>query len=163
MNKACIESDRLILHKTGSMKQQNFENHVRVYPMHHLVFYPVTGLILTLCVAHAYRHPETRAEWIAISILLMLIIWLSFMLRQHYALNNQNRIVRLELRLRYFQLTGKRFESVEKELTLTQIVALRFAADDELPGLIERTVREHLNPSDIKRSVKSWQADHIRV
>ena len=85
------------------------------------------------------------------------------MLRQHYALGNQNRIVRLEMRLRYYQLTGKRFEPLEQQLLFGQIAALRFASDEELLPLIDRTLKENLSAKQIKQSVVNWQADDMRV
>jgi glucan phosphoethanolaminetransferase (alkaline phosphatase superfamily) len=145
------------------MKEQNYNNHIRVYPIHHLVFYPLLGILATIAAIRAYTHPAVRIEWIFITLLLLLITWLSFMLRQHYAMTNQNRIVRLEMRLRFFMLTGKDFRDLEKDLSFLQIAALRFASDEELPLLIDRTVREKLSPNSIKKSVKQWQADHMRV
>lgn len=85
------------------------------------------------------------------------------MMRQHYALGNQDRIIRLEFRLRYFQLTGKSFDTLEEKLRFSQIVALRFASDDELIILIQKTIDENLSSKDIKKSVKNWKADHMRV
>jgi len=85
------------------------------------------------------------------------------MLRQHYALGNQNRIVRLEMRLRYYQLTQKRFEPLEQQLSFSQIAALRFASDEELPDLVLRAVNESLSPNDIKKAIKNWTPDYMRV
>lgn len=93
----------------------------------------------------------------------MLIAWLSFMMRQHYSLVPQNRIIRLEMRLRYLQLYGKRFEPVEAKLRFKQIAALRFASDEELPLLLERTLQENLSSRSIKKLISDWQADHMRV
>jgi hypothetical protein len=95
--------------------------------------------------------------------IIFLVTWLSFMMRQHYALIPQNRIIRLEMRLRYFQLYGKRFEPVEAKLRFRQIAALRFASDEELPALLERTLEENLSPNSIKKLITDWQADHMRV
>lgn len=85
------------------------------------------------------------------------------MLRQHYALMNQNRIVRLELRFRYYVLTQRRFEELEQKLSLNQLFALRFAADEEFPDLAERSVHEQLSPDEIKRCIKNWLPDKMRV
>jgi hypothetical protein len=92
-----------------------------------------------------------------------LIIFLSLMLRQHYALGNQNRIARLELRFRYYVLTKKRFELIEQQLSLSQLLALRFASDEELEALIDRTLGEKLNPNEIKKSIKNWLPDYMRA
>lgn len=85
------------------------------------------------------------------------------MLRQHYALNNQNRIVRLEMRLRYYQLTNTRFDPLEKQLSFDQIAALRFASDDELLPLTERALKEKLSAKDIKQAIQNWHPDYMRV
>jgi hypothetical protein len=93
----------------------------------------------------------------------ILIGWLSFMLRQHYALGNQNRIIRLEMRLRFYQVTNKRFDPLEQKLTFGQIASLRFAPDEELLGLTEKAINENLSPNEIKKSIKNWQADYMRA
>jgi hypothetical protein len=94
---------------------------------------------------------------------IFLIGWLSFMTRQHYALTVQNRVVRLEMRLRYFELTGKRFEPYETELGFDRIAALRFASDPELPDLLVRALSENLSAKAIKQAVKNWVPDNMRV
>ena len=85
------------------------------------------------------------------------------MLRQHYALNNQNRIVRLEMRFRYYTLTHERLEPLEINLSFGQLAALRFASDEELPTLVQRALKENLSPKDIKKSIRVWLPDHMRV
>jgi len=85
------------------------------------------------------------------------------MLRQHYSLINQNRIVRLEMRLRYYMLTQQPLESVEHQLSFNQLAALRFASDAELLPLLKRALTERLTPDQIKKSIKNWQADTMRV
>ncbi|MEI9806950.1 MAG: DUF6526 family protein [Bacteroidota bacterium] len=67
------------------------------------------------------------------------------MLRQHYALGNQDRIVRLEFRLRYYEVFGKNAGKAEKKLSFSQIAALRFADDDEFTGLLDRALTENLS------------------
>lgn len=101
--------------------------------------------------------------WLMAGFVIFLIVWLALMLRQHYALGNQNRIVRLEMRLRYYQLTGKRFEGAEKQLSFGRIAALRFAPDEELPALVELALKEHLSADEIKRRIKNWLPDTMRV
>ena len=85
------------------------------------------------------------------------------MLRQHYALGNQNRIVRLELRFRYFVLTQKRLEPIEAQLSFGQLAALRFAPDEELPALVDRAVKEQLSGKEIKLAIKNWLPDEMRA
>lgn len=145
------------------MKKQDSQHHIRFYAPHHFVFYPLllAGIIGSIsCIS---RYPEEDLIWKAITGLLILITWLSFMTRQHYALTAQNRTVRLEMRLRYYILTQKRLEPIEEKLSFGQLAALRFASDEELPALIERTLTENLSPKSIKDSIKKWQPDHMRV
>lgn len=145
------------------MKQQNYQNHVRLYPPHHLIFYPVLFLLIIASVWCIFHYPFQQLQYAFITAILVLIFWLSFMLRQHYALGNQNRIVRMEMRLRYYQLTQKRFETLEQQLSFSQIAALRFASDEELPELVRRTINESLSPKDIKQAIKNWTPDYMRV
>ncbi len=85
------------------------------------------------------------------------------MLRQHYALGNQNRIVRLEFRLRYFELFGKPSKQTEDKLSFSQIAALRFADDEEFKVLLDRSIKENIGGDEIKLSITNWQADDMRV
>lgn len=146
------------------MKKQDYNNHKRYYAPHHFVFYPVVLVLLALA-AHGVQRDEPANHWlwIAVGALVLLIGWLSFMTRQHYALTLQNRVVRMEMRFRYYVLTGKRLELLEQQLTFGQVAALRFASDEELPALVERTLKEQLSPADIKKSIQNWTPDHMRV
>lgn len=85
------------------------------------------------------------------------------MLRQHYALTLQNRIVRTELRYRYFVITGTRLEVFEKDLSDGQLFALRFASDEELPSLVQLAISEKLSGKAIKKAIVNWFPDHHRV
>jgi hypothetical protein len=67
------------------------------------------------------------------------------------------------MRFRYYALTQQRLELLEDKLSFGQIAALRFASDEELPALVKRTVSENLSPGDIKKSIKNWLPDHMRV
>ena len=163
----CNTSNYLIrtsLHQlTSNMKAQNYKNHIRFYPIHHFVFYPLVLILLIASVAGIFRYPDHKFEFGALAVVLVLITWLSLMLRQHYALLNQNRIVRLEMRLRYYQLTQQRFEAVEQRLSFVQVAALRFAPDEELPALVRRTLEENLSADDIMKSIQNWLPDDMRV
>ena len=145
------------------MQHQNYSNHRRYYAPHHFIFYPVAAALLILALYFADKYTDDKTGFYLLATVIFLVIWLSFMLRQHYALLLQNRIVRLEMRVRYFQMSGKRFEPVEQKLNFNQIAALRFASDSELPALVDRALKENLSPDAIKKSIISWQPDHMRV
>lgn len=85
------------------------------------------------------------------------------MLRQHYALGNQNRIVRLEFKLRYFELFGKSSDEVESKLSFGQLSALRFAYDDEFKVLLDKAIQQNISGDEIKKSITNWKADNHRV
>ncbi len=125
------------------MKKQSYSNHIRYYTPHHFIFYPIVFIFLIMSVSCIFKYPDRSKEWMAITGLFLLIGWLSFMMRQHYSLSNQNRIIRLELRLRYYQLTHRRFEQIEPKLRFGQLAALRFASDEELEALIQRAIDEN--------------------
>ena len=92
------------------MKHQSYSNHVFYYPPHHFFFYGASILAFATCAYGIYKYDEQRLVWIFFAFIVILIVWLALMVRQHYALGNQNRTVRLEMRLRYYILTGKRFK-----------------------------------------------------
>jgi hypothetical protein len=145
------------------MAVQNYKNHIRFYPPHHFVFYPVIMALLAFAIYNAINDELNQKLWIFISVLVFVLTWLAFMLRQHYALVLQNRIVRGELRYRYFVITGTRFEPMERLLNDGQIFALRFAPDEELPKLVQRAVAEKMSGNAIKKAIVNWFPDENRV
>ncbi len=145
------------------MRKQNYANHVRYYTAHHFVFYPLLLIALILSWNAYNHHPDQKEEWGAIFIIFLFIGWSSFMLRQHYGLGNQNRIIRLELRFRYFRLTGKNFEPLDSRLQFPPLAALRFAPDEEIVALAERAVNENLSATQIKKSIRNWLPDLMRL
>lgn len=142
---------------------QNYKNHVRYYAPHHFVFLPLSAAFTIATAIKSRKSGRNRLLWAALSGAGILTTYLGLMTRQHYALELQDRIVRLEMRLRYYQLTGKRLEEVEDELGFGRIAALRFASDDQLPTLLERALEEDLDAEEIKKAITHWQGDHMRV
>ncbi|RYD97668.1 MAG: hypothetical protein EOP54_10170 [Sphingobacteriales bacterium] len=145
------------------MSQQNYKNHLRFYAPHHFIFLPLIGFMLVWGVVNAYKSEDKRIEWLLFSLLSFCILYLAIMLRQHYALGNQNRIVRLEFRLRYFELLGMSSGPVESKLSFGQIAALRFADDTEFKALLEQALQHNLTGDEIKKRIQNWQADDMRV
>ncbi len=145
------------------MATQNYKNHIRFYPPHHYVFYPVTFALLASAIYYAITDEPNMKLWVFMSVVIFLMIGLALMLRQHYALTLQNRIVHTELRYRYFVITGTRLEQLEKDLSDGQLFALRFAPDEELPQLVRRAITENLSGKAIKKAIVNWFPDHNRV
>ncbi|HLA57662.1 MAG TPA: DUF6526 family protein [Puia sp.] len=145
------------------MPEQNASYHSSYYTAHHFVFYPLLLIALSVSIYKYNQHPDQSEIWGAIIALFIFVGWSSFMMRQHYALGNQDRIVRLELRFRYYVITGKRLEPHESNLSFRQLAALRFASDEELDALVERALKENLSASQIKNLIVRWLPDHMRV
>jgi hypothetical protein len=145
------------------MEKQSYKNHIRYYPPHHFVFIPLMIILTIVGIWKAYTDEPNRVAFILFSILSFCILYLATMLRQHYALSNQNRIVRLEFRLRYFERFGRSSDEVEKTLSFSQIAALRFADNIEFPALLDRALKDNLSGDEIKKAINNWQADHMRV
>ena len=145
------------------MKEQNYSNYKRYYIPHHFILLPALTILLMVGARNAYVDPVNKLEWTLFAISIFCILYLAIMLRQHYALGNQDRIVRLEFRLRYYELYGKSAAAVEKQLSFAQIAALRFANDEEFTRLIARALNEGLPAETIKKEIRDWQADNDRV
>ncbi|HKG07511.1 MAG TPA: DUF6526 family protein [Pedobacter sp.] len=142
---------------------QNYKNHSRYYIPHHFVFYPLLIILIVYCIREALKTENDANIWAIAAIGFFMVGWLSFMLRQHYGMTLQNRLVVQEMRFRYYVLTAERFEPLEDRLRFGQIAALRFASDAELPGLVQRTLNEGLESGDIKSAIKFWKPDHSRI
>lgn len=144
------------------MEKQTLENHIRYYIPHHFVYYPIIILLGSLSIYFVFES-EDKLIWAFIGAIFVILFCLAFMIRQHYALTLQNRIVRLELRYRYFSITGKRLENFEYRLKDEQLFALRFASDDELEDLTKKTIFANLSAIEIKKAITTWKGDYNRV
>lgn len=145
------------------MAQQNYSNHRKIYPLHHFIFLPMMLAFTILGFVKFAGKDENHISWLLFGISSFCTLFLAVMMRQHYALGNQNRIVRLEFRLRYFELFGESAKDVEQQLSFKQIAALRFAPDEEFKTLLHKTITDNLSADDIKKSIRNWQADDMRV
>jgi hypothetical protein len=144
------------------MKDQNYANHSRVVPGFHLVLGAllIFGTIASL--VNIYIQITTHDaifDSILIAVLFISGVLLFWYARQ-FATKVQDRAIRAEETIRYYKLTGKDLDS---RLTMAQIIALRFAPDDEFLVLTDRAVRENLSNTEIKKSIKKWKADHHRA
>ncbi len=140
---------------------QNFNNHRRFYPIHHFFLTPLLIGLLVWSIVHCTKNGFSFPN--VFFVLCSFILSLMTLISRIYALKNQNRIIRLEMRYRYFELAGKSFSEKEKELKLGQIIALRFAGDTELIALSERAISENLSPTEIKKAITNWLGDYNRI
>ena len=141
---------------------QNFKNHSRYNPLHHFVLTPISLTIFVWTIINFFQDENTISQKVYFLLISTAILIVSMIARM-YATKNQDRIIRLEMRQRYFEMTGKSFAENEKQLRLGQILALRFASDEELLSLIEKTIAEKLTGKEIKQAIRNWQADTNRV
>lgn len=143
---------------------QNYKNHTRYFPLHHFLITPLTLIIMAWSLVNLFTLWETKEISQALyNILIAFVLLLLPVLARIYALKTQDRIIRLEMRQRYFELTGTSFLKMEKKLRMSQIIALRFAGDEELIPLMEKAIKDKLKSNEIKKSIKNWQEDRRRV
>lgn len=147
------------------MSQQHLKNHTRYVPLYHFV---TSTLIVALlvgstfglihacndCSNHGLLH--NAMLFFVISVVLV-FVW--FFARS-FALKAQDRAIRAEENLRHFIATGKPLDS---RLKMSQVIALRFAGDDEFVALAKRAADESLGSKEIKAAIKNWKADNNRV
>ncbi|MET3036104.1 DUF6526 family protein [Chryseobacterium sp. NRRL B-14859] len=145
------------------MKQQNYHNHRKFYPPHHFIYLPLLILLEIFGVYKIWADPQNQLIWILFSVVIFLLFYLALMTRQHYALGLQNRIVILEFRQRYFEVFNKRSDEMVEKLRFDQIAALRFAYDDEFKELLYKALHENISGDEIKKSIKNWRADRLRI
>jgi hypothetical protein len=140
---------------------QRYENHVRRLPRLYIAIALVLAANVLWRFAVAYKWPRlvTYVE-IPVSIALLALLWPV----RNFALTVQDRLIRLEERLRLAELLPADQKPRIGELTVGQLVALRFASDQELPALARQVLDEKLTDrKEIKKRVKSWRGDHLRV
>ncbi|MGY3051979.1 hypothetical protein ACVWYG_000166 [Pedobacter sp. UYEF25] len=136
---------------------QNLKNHLRFFPPFHFFAVPLTLIGFGLSIYQIFQSPSL-ISWLFL--LLFFLMFFAIVLGRSFSLKTQDRIIRTEENLRYFILTGKQLPD---PLTLSQIIALRFASKDEFLALTERTVKENLSSKEIKEAIQIWRADDYRV
>ena len=148
-------------------KPQTFASHTRWDPLFHFFIVPifVLGLILSLIHFFAHiTHGEMRDHIHSFLLILLAVALLAAVFKERlYALKVQDRVIRLEERLRLTQLLSEPLRSRVPELTEDQLCGLRFASDAEVAKLAERALNEKLSRADIKKAIKTWRPDYWRV
>jgi len=135
---------------------QTYANHVH-QPRAWSLTWLAGAMALLLTAWELFRQPSLP------SLVLFLIagtVVATVTLLRVFALRLQNRIIRLEMEVRLARIG--RDGDVDR-ITLPQLIALRFASDGELPGLLDRAIDETLSPADIKKSIRQWRGDHLRT
>jgi len=139
---------------------QSYANHTRLDPGFHFVLVPLVFVAFILSIISLVRHPGLDS---ILWMLLAVALFLTAGKARSYALKAQDRVIRLEERLRLSMLLPEAARPRIAELTEPQLIALRFASDAELPALAMRALNEGLTSKQIKTSIQSWRADTFRV
>jgi|SRR6185436_6788117 hypothetical protein len=140
---------------------QSYKKHARWLPLFHFFVMPVLLVNVVLAAWGLMQAPGARTLWSLV--FAVALLGLGFLSRIQ-ALTVQDRVIRLEMRLRLRQLLPPDLQPQINSLTHRQLVALRFASDDELPELVREVLTGRLASSkDIKMRVKNWQADWLRA
>jgi uncharacterized protein DUF6526 len=139
---------------------QNYGNHRRWNPPWHFVVVPILILNALIALVVMARTPSRATVWAAL-VALTLVAALALVRRM--ALRVQDRVIRLEERLRLGRMMPDRREEIE-ELSREQLIAIRFAPDAEVPHMLDRIARGEITTQDeIKRAVQHWRPDHLRA
>ena len=139
---------------------QNLANHLRLDPPFHFFLLPVLAALWIASVVFLVRHPGWVHLW---GVVLVTAFAVTTVKARTYALKVQDRVIRLEERLRLAVLLPESLRPQIAKLSEGQLIALRFASNEEVPALAQRTLSENLSRADIKKSIKNWRPDYWRV
>ena len=139
---------------------QNLSNHTRFDPLFHFFILPVFFITFISTIVHLVRHPGLHSAWLVV---FMLAAALAVTRMRTYAIKVQDRVIRLEERLRLAILLDGPMRGRITEFSESQLIGLRFASDAELPALAARTLSEKLSKADIKKAIVQWRPDYWRV
>src|SRR5262245_3150381 len=136
---------------------QTYKNHVRYFPPFHFFVMPVLLLYFLNQMRHLYLTPNRSTAFAALVAAALVMLALVSRLQANTV---QDRVIRLEMRMRLREVLPPDLRARVNDLTPAQLVALRFACDAELPGLVREVLEGRLpRPKDIKLKVREWQAD----
>ncbi len=145
------------------MAEQNQKNHTRWHPVWHFIVYPAilaTIIGASINLYESYKADNENLYSAALVFLISFLLLAIAIFARGFAMCVQDRAIRAEENLRFYAITGKLLDS---KLTMGQIIALRFAPNNEILDLEHRAIEENLSPSEIKKAIKNWRADNHRI
>ncbi len=151
--------DKLELQMSKS-EPQSFKNHARFDPPYHFILAIVLVANLIVSIVCVVLHPRFYSAWFVVLSVAALVVGLRL---RTYPLKVQDRVIRLEERLRLQALAPSEWHAQIYRLTEDQLIALRFAADDEVVELAKQALEHNLNRKQIKERIRDWRADNWRV
>ena len=141
-------------------KHQSFQNHARFHPVFHFALLPVFFINVIVAIIVLARAPGWLTAWgVVMAVALCALLFLA----RTNPLKVQDRVIRLEERLRLTTLLPDPLRARISELSENQLIALRFASDEEIPALVHKTLTERLQRAEIKKAIVDWRADNGRV
>jgi len=141
--------------------EQTYKNHIRFFPPFHFFVLPVFLINVFVSGWLLYRTPSRLGVW---QLVVAVALLLAALTARVMALAVQDRVIRLEMRLRMRELLPSDLQARIPLITREQCVALRFASDAELPVLVRKIVAGELkSQADIKRQITHWQPDYLRA
>jgi Family of unknown function (DUF6526) len=143
-------------------KPQNLQNHVRIVPAYHLFVFPVLFVNIGWTIYRLVKFPLSFGT--VFGVILAVALLLLALYARLFALSVQDRVIRLEMRLRLAELLPPDLRTRIPEFTVAQLVSMRFACDAELSALARKVLDEKMNDrKSIKQLVKDWQGDYVRA
>lgn len=144
------------------MEEQSYKKHTQMVPLFHMVLFGLIVIAFIGSLVNLYRHigDDKGRTTVVLLVVITLAMLLQWVFSRIFPLKAQDRAIRAEENLRHFAMTGK---LLDHRLSIKQIIALRFASDEEFVALARRAADEGLSPDDIKKSVKQWRGDYYRV
>lgn len=144
------------------MKEQNQQNHARYVVGFHIITFALTLALLIGSFVNLYNSVNSEGNLYSASLIVVaaIVLCLNFYYIRSFPLKVQDRSIRSEENFRHFVLTGKKLDG---RLTMSQIIALRFAPDEEFTDLARKAAEENLSSKQIKAAIKQWRADHHRA
>ena len=140
---------------------QTYANHRRFHAPFHYFLAPGALVLIILTLINAFRHYSQLDAWILL--LMAILFFAALFLVRLYPLKAQDRIIRLEERLRLQTVLSAALARRIPELTEAQLIALRFAPDSELPALVDKALAAKMPAPEIKKNIVAWRADTFRV
>ena len=146
----------------ANQKPQNLQNHVRLVPPFHMFVLPVLFLNAGWTIYHIVKIGISFESVLGVLMAFALITLATF--ARLFALTVQDRVIRLEMRMRLAEVLPVDLRPRIPEFTVAQLVSLRFASDAELPGLARKVLDEKMSDRKaIKQLIKNWQGDYLRA
>ena len=139
---------------------QNLKNHGRLDPPYHFVLFFVLLANLIISIVHVVRHPGFHSAWFVVLSVAAILALLKMRL---YPMKVQDRVIRLEERMRLQALAPAEWHTQIYRLSEDQLIGLRFASDDEVVELAKQALEHNLTRKQIKERIKDWRGDYWRV